>query len=147
MISRGTDFCVVAAQLTGWALLLFVSDMEKVLTAPPLIAIVGVGLALMIVSALRLGPSYSSSTRPRDSNVFVQRGPYRYVRHPIYTGLLIVGLAFLLSRPTLVVGTTYLLLALVTNVRAGLEEKMLEERHPEYAEYRSRTKRYVPFVH
>ena len=139
---------MVAAQLTGWSLLVLVGDMKAVITTPPLIATVGVGMLLVIVSALQMGPrSYSSSTRPRASNVLVRRGVYRYVRHPIYTGLLIVSLAFFLSRPTLVVGAAYLLLALVTNVRAGIEEKMLEERYPEYAEYRRRTKRYVPFVY
>jgi protein-S-isoprenylcysteine O-methyltransferase Ste14 len=108
----------------------------------------GVGIALMIISALQLGPrSYSSSTQPRASNVLVRSEIYRYLRHPIYTGLLTVSLAIFLSRPTLVVGTGYLLLTLVMNVRAGIEEKMLEHRYPEYSEYRSRTKRYFPFPH
>jgi protein-S-isoprenylcysteine O-methyltransferase Ste14 len=44
------------------------------------------------------------------------------------------------------VGIAYLLLALVTNVRAGLEEKMLEDRYSEYSDYRRRTKRYIRFV-
>jgi protein-S-isoprenylcysteine O-methyltransferase Ste14 len=146
MITTSTDISVVAAQLTGWSLLLLLGDTEAVITTPHLIAIVGVGLSLLIVSALQLGRSYSSSTRPRASSVLVRRGVYRYLRHPIYTGLLIVSLAFFLSRPTLVVGTAYLLLALVTNVRAGIEERMLEERYPEYAEYRGRTERYLPFL-
>ena len=148
MITTSTDVSMVAAQLAGWSLLVFLGDMGAVITAPHLMAIVGVGLSLAIVSALQLGPrSYSSSTRPRASSVLVRRGIYRYLRHPVYTGLLVVSLAFFLSRPTLVVGSAYLLLALVTNVRASIEEKMLEERYPEYAEYRRCTKRYVPFVY
>lgn len=148
MITTSMDVSIIAAQLTGWSLLLILSDMEAVLTIPLLIGIVGVGMSLLIVSALNLGRrSYSASTRPRTSNVLVRRGLYRYLRHPIYTGVLIVSLAFFLSRPTLVVGIAYLLLALITNVRAGIEEKMLEERYPEYAEYRRGTKRYVPFVY
>ena len=147
MITTGTDISIIAVQLAAWALLLLLGDMEAVITLPLLIAIVGVGILLLIVSILQLGTrSYSPSTRPRPSNVFVRRGIYRYLRHPIYTGVLILSLAFFLSRPTLVVGIAYLFLAFVTNVRAGIEEKMLEERYPEYAEYRRGTKRYVPFV-
>jgi protein-S-isoprenylcysteine O-methyltransferase Ste14 len=129
-------------------MLLLLGDMEAVLTTIPLMAIVGAGLALVITSALQLGSrSYFSLTRPRTSNVLVRRGIYRYLRHPIYTGVLIVSLDFFLSRPTLVVGIAYLLMALVTNVRAGIEEMMLEQRYPEYTEYRRRTKRYVPCVY
>ncbi len=145
-LETSTDVSLVAAQLVGWSLLLFISDMEAVITTPYLMVIVGAGLSLMIVSAIQLGRSYSSFTRPRASGVFVRRGIYRYVRHPIYTGLMIVSLAFLLSRPTLPVGTTYLLIVLVTNVRAGIEEGQLKEAYAEYPEYRRSTKRYIPFV-
>lgn len=120
--------------------------MEAVLTSAYLLMIVGAGLSLMIVSAIQLGRSYSSLTQPRASGVFVRRGIYRYVRHPIYTGFMIVSLAFLLSRPTLPVGAAYLLIVLVTNVRAAMEERLLEEKYPEYPEYRRSTKRYIPFV-
>ena len=117
-------------------------------STPSLMAIEGIGLSLVILSAVQLGPrSYPSSTRPRASNVLVWGRFCRCLRHLIYTGVLIVSLAIFLSRLTLVVGTAYLLLALVTNVRAGIEEQMREERYPEYAEYRRRTKRYVPFVY
>lgn len=145
-LRTSTDVSLVAAQLVGWSLLLFISDMEAVITTPYLLVIVGAGLSLMIASAIQLGRSYSSLTRPRTSGVFVQRGIYRYVRHPIYAGLMIVSLAFLLSRPTLAVSAAYLLIVLVTNVRAGVEERLLEEAYPGYPEYRRSTKRYIPFV-
>jgi hypothetical protein len=45
----------------------------------------------------------------------------------------------ILSRPTLVVGITHLVFALVRKVQAGIVEKMLEDRYTEYAEYRGRT--------
>jgi protein-S-isoprenylcysteine O-methyltransferase Ste14 len=147
MISVSTDVSVVTAQLAGWSLLLLLGDMEAAITTPYLITIGSVGLALVITSAIQLGPrSYSSSTRPRASNVLVRRGIYRFLRHPIYSGMLIIGLAIFLSRLTLIVGNAFLLLVLITNVRAGLEEKMLEERYPEYTEYKKRTKRYIPYV-
>ena len=112
-----------------------------------LVVIAGIGLFLVIASAAHLGTrSYSTSTRPRADNVFVHRGIYGYLRHPIYTGILILSLSIFLSRPTLVSGAAYLLLVLITNVRAGIEEQMLEERYPEYLEYRRCTKRYIPFI-
>jgi protein-S-isoprenylcysteine O-methyltransferase Ste14 len=147
MITRNTDVSVVAAQLAAWAVLILLGDGERVVTTPYLMAILGSGIALALFSGLQLGSrSYTPSTRPRASNVFVGRGIYRYVRHPIYLALFVASLAFFLSRPTFVVGLAYLVVVLITNARVGLEEGMLEQRYPEYAEYRTRTKRYVPFV-
>ena len=146
MISRSTDVSIVAAQLTCWALLLFVSDLAAVLGKWYFWVIVVLSLAWMVSSQIQLGRSYSSFTRPRPPAVFVSRGVYRFVRHPIYTGLLSAGLAFVVSSPTGIVATTYLALVLVTNARAGIEEQMLSDRYPEYTEYRTHTKRYIPFV-
>ena len=134
------DRSVVGAQLLGWLLVVILTDLNVVMTTPHLIAIVFGGASLWAASAMQLGQSYSSSTRPQTSNVFVCSGVYRYVRHPIYTGLLTVAFAFVLSGPTIPVVTAFLFAGIVTNVRAGLEEDLLEERYPEYSEYRARTR-------
>jgi len=73
-------------------------------------------------------------------------GPYRWVRHPMYTSVLLVTLAWTLGNPLsyrimLWVG---LLMTLVVKLR--YEENLLMERFPEYEAYRCRTKRLIPFV-
>jgi len=75
------DVAVVTGQL---ALILLISDLAKVIKAPSLWVIVGIGLTLTIVGALTLGSkSYSSLTRSLETNIFTQKGLYRYIRHPI----------------------------------------------------------------
>ena len=140
------DRLIVGGQLVAWLLLVMLTDLRAVTTTPHLLVIAGLGASLWAISAARLGPSYSSSTEPGPSNVLVLSGTYRYVRHPIYTGMLIVASVLLLSRPRTPVVVTYVLMALVTNFRASREEALLECRYPEYAEYRKRTKRYIPFI-
>lgn len=147
MIKTSTDVGVVAAQLVAWSALLLLSDFAAVLTAPVLIVIVIICMALLITSHFQLGRSYSSLTRPRESNVLVQGGYYRFIRPPIYLGLFIVGSAFTLSNLTLQVVLVYFLMLLVTNIRADLEEGMLEKTHPEYKAYQERTKRYIPYLY
>jgi protein-S-isoprenylcysteine O-methyltransferase Ste14 len=103
------------------------------------------GLAWVFVGGFTLG-IWSVSARRRDSEGFQQRGVYRYVRHPIYTGLMTVALAFVVVGPTLLGGIGYLAVIATSNARAGVEERMLTEKSSEYAEYRKRTKRFIPFV-
>ncbi len=147
MIKVTTDASVVVAQLTAFSLLVFLSDPRAVIADPYLVAIVSVGMILLVGSRLMLGSqSYSPLSRPRNSSVFRDQGIYGYIRHPIYLGLMTVGLAFLLVRPTLGVVLAYALVLLVTNIRADLEEGLLEERYPEYRAYKERTKRFIPLV-
>lgn len=139
MIKRSPDVGVVTGQLASWALILLLSDFAKVMTTPSLWVIVG---------AFTLGSkSYSSLTRPLETNVLTNGVFYKYIRHPIYLGLLTTSLAFLLSSLTIQAGLAYLLLFLFTNIRADLEEGFLEERHPEYLTYKSHTKRYLSFIY
>ena len=147
MIKISTDATVVVAQITAFSLLVLLSDLGRVIANPYLGALAGVGIVLLLVSRMMLGPrSYSPLSRPRESSVFRERGIYRYIRHPIYLALLTLGLAFLLASPTVPVTITYALLLMITNIRADLEEGLLEEKYPEYRAYKGRTKRYIPLV-
>ena len=84
MIKRSTDVGVVTGQLASWALILLLSDFAEVITTPSLMIIVGIGLTLAIVGAFTISSkSYSSLTRPTQTNIFTQKGLYRYIRHPI----------------------------------------------------------------
>jgi len=112
---------------------------------PSFWVIVIFGLAWAFVGAFTLG-IWSASARRRASASFQQQGVYRYVRHPIYTGLMTVALAFVVAGPTLLGGIAYLAVVATTNARAGVEERMLTKKSPEYTEYRKRTKRFIPFV-
>jgi protein-S-isoprenylcysteine O-methyltransferase Ste14 len=88
MIKTSTDVSIVAMQLVAWSVLLLLSYFEAVLTTPYLIAVLITGMALLTSGYFQLGTqSYSSLTRPRETNVFVGRGIYRNIRHPIYFGI------------------------------------------------------------
>jgi protein-S-isoprenylcysteine O-methyltransferase Ste14 len=77
--------------------------------------------------------------------LLVTEGIYRYVRHPIYTGdvLLLVGLELALNSWLVVA----VLIPLAVFVRQALaEEALLSRVFPEYAAYCQRTKRFIPFL-
>ena len=107
-----------------------------------------VGLVLLVAAYRELGPSFTPFPRPsEESERVVESGPYRYVRHPIYAGglLLFGGVALGTSMIALV------LTAGLASLWAGklqLEERLLEERFPDYAEYRRDTRwRLVPGIY
>ena len=73
-------------------------------------------------------------------------GPYRCIRHPMYTGLLMVCLEVVVSRPTVLLGVLWVGLVTTLLVKAGYEERLLAKSFPEYAAYQSRTWRFLPLI-
>jgi len=84
---------------------------------------------------------------PVDHSQLVQHGAYGIVRHPLYASLLSAGLAWTVYNLSL----SHLLLWIVAfaffDYKAGKEERWLTERHPEYADYAKRVRKFVPMVY
>jgi protein-S-isoprenylcysteine O-methyltransferase Ste14 len=105
------------------------------------------GLLFTWSARISLGSLWSGSVSRKVGHSVVQSGPYRLVRHPIYTGLIAAAVAqgVLISKLANLVGA--LLLAVGFWLKARLEERFLSQElgAAAYAEYRRRTPMLVPF--
>jgi len=108
-----------------------------------LLALAGLALGLWALSANRPG-NFNVQPAPRAGGRLVQQGPYRWIRHPMYTAVLACAGACSWAAPAPWVWLATLALAAVLAVKALLEERWMALEHPEYASYRARTKRFVP---
>src|SRR5437867_176853 len=113
---------------------------------PILIALQVVAAALMLWARVTFGArSFHAGANPTGGGL-VTTGPYRFVRHPIYSAVLLflwAGVAAhgsILSLLTAVVATAAVAMRIVT------EENLVAETYPEYAEYARHTKRIIPYV-
>jgi protein-S-isoprenylcysteine O-methyltransferase Ste14 len=113
-----------------------------------LVCIMLMGLALTWWARIHLGRLWSSAITRKEEHRLVETGPYGYMRHPIYTGLIIALLATSASEETLVAVFGAVLIALGLWVKARIEEHfLLSELGPEaYARYRCRVPMLVPFL-
>ncbi len=95
-----------------------------------------------------LGRFFSLHVRVVEDHRVVDRGPYRWVRHPSYTGVLITFIGLSLAVQSL--GALLVLLAVFIvsyGYRMKVEEKaLLSELGRDYASYMKRTKRIIPYV-
>ena len=102
------------------------------------------GLAIGVVAALRLGQSLTPTPVPTSNGQLTTSGVYRYVRHPIYAGVLaiVVGLT-IRSGSWISLAVAVGTLAFFTAKAKG-EEARLAERYDDYSDYAERTPRFVP---
>ncbi|HET6741638.1 MAG TPA: isoprenylcysteine carboxylmethyltransferase family protein [Kribbella sp.] len=106
-------------------------------------AILIVGTVWSIWSLRSLGKNLSVVAQARD---VVQHGPYRWVRHPLYTGELVSSLGVVIAAGSPAAGGVWLLLVALQVYRALREEHVLLRTLPEYADYRTRTAALLPGV-
>lgn len=84
---------------------------------------------------------------PVDHSQLVRHGVYAWVRHPLYSSQLFAALGWTLYSLSL---THLLVLAIgffFFDYKAGKEEGWLTERHPDYANYARRVRKFVPWVY
>jgi protein-S-isoprenylcysteine O-methyltransferase Ste14 len=93
-----------------------------------------------------LGGNWSAKVTLKENHELIQRGPYRLVRHPIYSGLLLMifGTAILVGK----VGAFIVLVMCFGGfwVKLRQEEALLSKHLSGYSDYMRRTKALVPFV-
>ena len=102
------------------------------------------GLSLAIYALRWLGRSFSVLPEARR---LVTDGPYRVVRHPLYVAeaLSTLGVTLQLQQPVGILIAAAIYLGQLA--RMGYEEEVLERSFPEYASYRKRTYRLIPFIY
>ena len=101
----------------------------------------GTGFALL--SYLFLNTSFTIMVEARELK---DSGPYRYIRHPVYTGQIITAVAVVFWRFSWLNVLICLAFIGIQNYRASLEEKKLAAAFPEYNEYAVGKARFFPFI-
>jgi len=107
------------------------------------LAVAGMALGLWALSANRPG-NFNIRPVPRSGGELVQHGPYRWIRHPMYSALLLVGLAAARLAGDVESWLVLAVLVVVLVIKANVEERGMIERHAGYRDYRERTRRFVP---
>lgn len=152
---RGSLFFLNASAMIGavlYFLLPFLAPATTLAWNQPLLFILGfvcvfLGAILRRYCMRTLGRFFVGSVVLQSEHKLVQEGPYRYIRHPAYSGILLGALGM-----GLMMGNWASLLAIVGSMFAGLlyrinvEEQALRQGIAGYDEYAHQTFRLIPFI-
>ena len=153
IFERGAWYVVVQGILIG--LILFGPQGSLLIRSEPLASIlqscgIAIGLLatlIMVIAVINLGKNLTPLPCPKDNAILIQNGLYQFVRHPIYFGVLLAALAWLLIFPGIYILIYAIGLFFLFDIKARREEVWLVERFPDYRDYQRRVKKLIPAIY
>lgn len=135
-------------QISLLLILAYLARFDNILSNGLLTLPFAVGTIISLWSFYNMGSKiYSPFPEPKKNGQIVQRGIYKYVRHPMYSGLVLIAATFMLSTANFPTFIIFVALVYVIDEKATLEEKLLTKIHKEYTAYQSKTKKFIPYVY
>ncbi|MGM0934451.1 MAG: methyltransferase family protein [Bacteroidota bacterium] len=147
---KAKDIAYVGLQLTLF--LSFLLDISLLSFRLPvwidylLLPLILIGGGVVLLALLQLKTNLSIFPRPLRGSNLITHGLFKYVRHPIYSGILLSAFAL-----ALYLGSGYklliaFLLLILFYFKSSYEEKLLLQKFPEYKEYMKRSGRFLPGI-
>ena len=140
---------LVAAQFVGMAVLAVLGAPRFLQGQAPagawLLAAAGAGVGAWALAHNRPG-NFNIRPTPREGGQLVHEGPYRWIRHPMYSAVIGCGCACAWAAGSAPAWLAAAALVAVLATQAHFEARWMLQRHPAYGDYRRRTRRFVPWL-
>lgn len=135
----------VALQFLCLGLLAVSTPLPKVSIMWLVVFGLGVGLGIWAMISMRLN-NLSIMPELLSNAQLTVHGPYRWIRHPMYTALAVCSLAWVMVEPQLWRWLVLAILLIDLWLKARYEEQLLNQRFTSYAAYQQRSKRFIPWL-
>lgn len=139
------SYLLVAVQLTCIAIIAFTGPFFPKNIFLLSIGILGALLGLWAIIVMKLG-RFNITPEIHQNSRMVTRGPYKYIRHPMYVSVLLITLAWVLNYFTLIRFGIWIVLLIDLLLKIIFEERLLAEHYEKYQDYRKRTKKLIPRI-
>jgi protein-S-isoprenylcysteine O-methyltransferase Ste14 len=105
------------------------------------------GTVIALMAAFNLGKNLTPLPRPKENAELIQGGLYRFVRHPIYFGVIVLSIGWGLIQQSTLIWLYVVIIAIFFDIKSRKEEQWLVERFSAYADYQGRVRKLIPWVY
>ncbi|GAB4136386.1 MAG: isoprenylcysteine carboxylmethyltransferase family protein [Bacteroidia bacterium] len=144
---KSTLLSWVLVVIQFWGIFFFLIDGSFIAGHPiyVLLQIMAVLLGIWAIAAMG-ARQFSVFPKPVEKARLITKGPYRIIRHPMYTAILLMAGVLTADQFNIFRCSVFLLLCINQVIKLFWEERMLKEKMPEYADYMKKTWRLIPYV-
>ncbi len=111
------------------------------------LVIAGIAIGAWALLSMRRGSTFRILPEPDTNANLVIDGPYAFIRHPMYTALILCTFGLFLNYPVISHFIAWSLLFVTLNIKLIYEEKLLLQIFPNYTKYQAVTYKLFPFVY
>ncbi|MBK6731069.1 MAG: isoprenylcysteine carboxylmethyltransferase family protein [Bacteroidetes bacterium] len=104
------------------------------------------GFIVAIVAMITLNRNLRAVPTPVENGTLITHGIFSIVRHPIYTGILLVAFGGLVIHFSFALLSIAIALFILFSIKSSYEERMLSEKYNGYKDYRLKTGKLFPFI-
>ncbi|MEB3309577.1 MAG: isoprenylcysteine carboxylmethyltransferase family protein [Snowella sp.] len=106
-----------------------------------------IGVLLSGLGVTNLGHNLTPLPHPKDESALVTSGVYRFVRHPIYSGVIFLAISYSIWQLSLIHAIGSIVFLIFFDVKARKEEAWLKEKFADYATYQNQVKKLIPWIY
>lgn len=101
-----------------------------------------IGFLIVLSAILQLNKNLSPFPTPKNNSVLIQNGLYKFVRHPIYSGIILLFLGYGIYQDSIFKLLITFLLFILFYFKTNYEENQLQKKFPEYTLYKKKVGRF-----
>ena len=105
-----------------------------------------VGIIISLAALLTLNKNLSPFPTPKADAELIQSGIYKYIRHPIYSGILFFTFGYSMYSENTLRLLIFLTLLILFSFKAAYEEKLLQDKYSNYGDYKKKTGMFLPNI-
>jgi len=129
----------------------FIFDVDWSMKLGLLIQKIGLGIAffggiIITLALLQLNKNLSPFPTPKNNATLLENGLYKYMRHPIYTGIILLFLGYSVYQNSVYKLLISILLVILFYFKSNYEEERLGQKFPDYKNYKTKTGRFFPWI-
>jgi len=106
-----------------------------------------IAIVFFLAGSVELGTNLTPLPHPKPDGNLVTTGIYRIVRHPLYSGVVLIAIAYSCWKLSWVHGIAAIFFLLFFDLKAKKEESWLTTKFSDYTEYQSQVKKLIPWLY